>query len=159
MSLRPVIRTWLIGLLFLTFMGVLLNLTTGCAARGTTGVPWTAPVPDYSAPQAPTLAPEVVGACETPTLLSDPCTGLLLPPAEAQYLYDVDSQREPVLDLLGACAGGRASDRLYADQAYARILAERDKARRQRWETFAIGGAVGAGIVAGIVTAVAVSSD
>jgi hypothetical protein len=130
----------------------------GCALGPVGGVPWEAGIPDYSTPTEPTKAPAVAGSCLAVSAVSEPCVGLVIPPSEVQFLYDTEAQAVPLRDLLGFCAQGRAADRLWADQHYAKIIVERDKARRQRWETLAIGGAVGAGLAAGIFTAIAIGT-
>ena len=136
-----------------------IPLLSGCAHQGgSEGVGWVAPIPDYSQPPEPTKAPDGEGVCIEAQAITDPCLGLLMPGSEVQYLYDVEAQAAPLRDLVGLCATGRTADRLYADQAYARIIAERDKARRQRLETFLIGTGVGAGVVAGILSAVFVGT-
>jgi len=156
--MRPAVRTALIAILaFILWMTVVA--LSGCATHTAGAVPWEAPIPDYTAPEPPTKAPELSGSCDVITALSEPCTGLLLPPAEVQFLYETDEQAQPLRDLIHLCAQGRAADRAWADEHYARILAERDKARRQRWETFAIGGAVGAGVTAGLLTAIVLSAN
>ncbi len=152
------IRFWHFAV-FGVFMLALLQLFTGCAHSGTAGgVEWPAAVPDYSEPPEPVKAPDAEGACVEAQPLAEPCLGLLMPGNEVQYLLDVEAQAAPLRELVGLCAGGRAADRLYADQAYARIIAERDRARRQRLETFGIGVGVGGGVVAGILAAIFVGT-
>ena len=132
---------------------------SGCATTGTTGVPWEAPVPDFTPPAAPEVAPDIEGACAPgqETVLSPgdevPCVGLLSNPSDYQFLLDTEAQAKPLRDLLTVCAAETPACRAWADQHYARAIAERDKARRQRWEAFAVGGAVGGGLVAGVILA------
>jgi len=144
---------------FCVFVFALSTFFTGCAHTSPqAGVEWVAPIPDYSEPPHATKAPTSEGACVEAQPLAEPCLGLLMPANEIQYLYDIEAQAAPLRDLVGLCAEGRAADRLYADQAYARIIAERDKARRQRLETFGIGVGVGGGVVAGILAAIFVGT-
>lgn len=139
---------------------LLTLLASGCVTTGTTGVPWQGPVPDYSAPATPEVAPDTVGACAPGEEVilhageSAPCLGLLSNPSDYQYLLDTEAQAPPLRKLLDGCSLEVPACRAWADQHYARVVAERDKARRQRWEAFAVGGAVGGGLVGGLVLAI-----
>jgi hypothetical protein len=139
---------------------LLALLLGGCATTGATAVPWQGPVPDYAPPPAPEVAPDTPGACAPgeevvlQTGESAPCVGILTNPSDYQYLLDVEAQAPPVRTLLDGCSQEVPACRAWADQHYARVVAERDKAKRQRWEAFAVGGAVGGGVVGGFVLAI-----
>ena len=139
---------------------LLALLLGGCVTTGTTGVPWQGPVPDYSVPPAPEVAPDTVGACAPGTEVvlrpgdDVPCVGLLSNPSDYQFLLDTEAQAPPLRTLLDGCSLEVPACRAWADQHYARVVAERDKAKRQRWEAFAVGGAVGGGVVGGFVLAI-----
>ena len=156
--MRPVIRTSFFCILFTAFIVVLVTLTTGCATTAPTGIPWVHPVPDYSVPEKPTVAPDAAGSCTEADALSEgeaaPCTGLLMVPSEVQFLYDTEAQAKPLRDLLHLSIEGRERDRAWADAHYLRVLEERDRARRQRWEAFAVGSAIGFGVCGGIISGV-----
>lgn len=126
-------------------------LLAGCATTPTT-IPWS-PLPDYTAPEPPPKAPDDAEACANVSALrpgdTASCTGLLLPPSEVQYLYDVDDQGDALRRLLTLSVEGRERDRAWADAHYERLLWERDQARRQRWEAFGVGLAIGFGICGG----------
>lgn len=130
-----------------------LLLLAGCATTPET-VPWSS-IPDYSAPEPPPKAPDEAGACVAVSALragdEATCLGLLLPPSEVQFLYDVDEQGDALRSLLSLSVEGRERDRLWADSHYQRLLFERDRARRQRWEAFGVGLAVGFGVCGGAV--------
>lgn len=151
-------RWWLRTLGFVVLFFAVGHLLMGCAHTPTSSrVAWVAPIPDYTPPVEPTRAPDASDSCTEAQPLVDPCLGLLMPGSEVQYLYDVEGQAQPLRDLIGLCAAGRTADRLYADQAYARMVAERDRAQRKQLELFLVGTGVGGGIVAGILAAVIVS--
>jgi hypothetical protein len=153
------VRWWFHAAVVTVFAFAVCHLFTGCAHTAPPGgVEWVAPVPDYTPPPEPTKAPATEGSCVEAQPLADPCLGLLMPGSEIQYLYDVEGQAAPLRDLIGLCASGRAADRIYADQAYARMIAERDRARRKQLELFLAGTGVGAGVVAGILSAIFVAS-
>ena len=157
--MRPIIRTWLMGGLLVSFVVILVSLS-GCVTAKATGVPWVQSVPDYTAPDSPTVAPDATGSCTEAQPLPEgaaaPCTGLLMVPSEVQYLYDVEGQAKPLRDLLVLSVEGRARDRAWADAHYLRIMEERNRARRQRWEAFAVGGAIGFGVCGGVIAGIVV---
>tara|TARA_Y100000034_G_scaffold55416_1_gene67943 strand:+ start:1378 stop:1869 length:492 start_codon:yes stop_codon:yes gene_type:complete len=154
----PVVRSSLLGLLFVIFIVVLFSLCSGCTTTAPTGIPWVKPIPDYSAPQTPTVAPDAPGSCREAKPLSEgdvaACTGLLMVPSEVQLLYDTEDQAQPLRDLLHLSVEGRERDRAWADAHYLRILEERDRARRQRWEAFAVGSAIGFGVCGGLISGI-----
>jgi len=153
----PIVRSSLLGILLVVFIVILVALS-GCATSAPTGIPWVKPIPDYSAPQKPTVAPDAPGSCTDAKPLSEgdvaACTGLLMVPSEVQLLYDTEDQAEPLRDLLHLSVEGRERDRAWADAHYLRILEDRDRARRQRWEAFAVGSAVGFGVCGGIISGI-----
>jgi hypothetical protein len=75
-------------------------------------------------------------------------------PSEVQYLYDTEDQAKPLRDLLHLSVEGRERDRAWADAHYLRVLEERDRARRQRWEAFAVGSAIGFGVCGGLISGI-----
>ncbi len=156
--MKSVVRSGLMGVLLVSFILLVLAVCSGCSTGKATGVPWVKPVPDYSAPEKPSMAPDEAGSCTEaqplPEGVAAPCTGLLMVPSEVQYLYDVESQEKPLRDLLTLSVEGRARDRAWADAHYLRIMEERNRARRQRWEAFAVGSAVGFGVCGGVLAGI-----
>ena len=158
--MRPIIRTWFMAGLLVSFVFALVTLSSGCISAKATGIQWVQPVPDYTAPSVPTVAPDAAGSCTEAQALPEgeaaPCMGLLMVPSEVQYLYDVEGQAKPLRDLLTLSIEGRARDRAWADAHYLRIMEERNRARRQRWEAFAVGGAIGFGVCGGVIAGIVV---
>ena len=157
--MTPVARSGLLGAGIGTLLGLLvLTVCSGCSTGKTTGVPWVQSVPDYSAPEKPSMAPDEAGSCVEAHALPfgevAPCTGLLMVPSEVQYLYDSEGQLKPLRALLDLSVEGRARDRAWADAHYLRMTEERNRARRQRWEAFAVGGAVGFGVCGGVLAGI-----
>ena len=168
-----------LGVVALAAMLLLLAQASGCAtttaaaSKGATDL-WTgAPIPDYSAPADPVLAPTPEGGCTAAVSLKQgapaPCLGVLTPSERLQLLLDIADQREPILRLLAASVEGRRVDRAWASVAYDTALIERDAADAQRkiaegdrlrtgFVGFGIGAAVGGGIVGGLLLGLVVGA-
>lgn len=159
--IQPPVRAFFLTGLLIAFCVLIGTLLMGCATTAPTGVPWVKPIPDYTEPPTPSMAPDDAGSCTAslplPVGEAAPCTGLLMVPSEVQYLYDVEGQADPLRTLLNLSVEGRERDRAWADAHYLRVLEERDRARAQRWEAFAVGGAVGFGVCGGLLAGIVLS--
>ena len=149
------------GLLLVVSVAILLQGCGPTLPPLEAGIAWEGPIPDYTPPAEPQVAPDVPGACApgAERILQPggvaPCVGLLSGPAQFQYLLDVETQVPVLRRLLRLVVEGRDGDRVWADKFFTdtalKLVAKATKYQRQRWDFLGAGVGIGGALVGVLV--------